>query len=169
MTIAIIILVAVVFLLDYALATLAGVQKFGRLRPVSFIYTCALAAAGLIGAVALRVNLYFSLKAKPFSDESFGSFLMYKYDSYARIVLILTAVLLVALLLLQALKGDGFISRKLSLILPAASVANIVAGFIYGWGTINKEFDLASYILLLAVCASAMLHAAYLPKRKVKS
>lgn len=129
------------------------------------------AITGIVGSFLIRDALVKSLDRARirFNDEErFIQWALSKFDTFALWSLLLLAIIIVALLLYiwknkQRLTPDKRLG--LTVIIVLLMVASPIAAIVYGFGTINKEFDVAAYILTLSICELSVLYIPLLFKR----
>lgn len=101
-------------------------------------------------------------------DTNFVTWAINKFDTYAIYSILLTCLVIVFLLLLLFFtrkNKQGFVWTYMSAIVICFMIINLYAGFWYGLGTINKEFDIAFYIVQLTFSEIFVLYIPLIIKR----
>lgn len=149
---------------------LAAAAVYGKNRAIQKVYGIWLVfctAMGAGGIILLRPLLAGNLMAhaerfayfEGGAYDSFDRWALHKFDLFFMGSLIFT-VLAVGLLLWVLRRGnrEGFIGRHFLGVSYFLMFLLLAASAIYGLNTINKLFDLASWIGLLAWAACGVLH-----------
>lgn len=156
----------IIFVIIIALDHVLALFKSDRLKRASMYYTIFLLAAGVCGLVALRAVLYFSLKGRDNLSSDFISWMLGRYDMFVSAAAIFSFI--VALGYFAALifiKKNSGLYRFAPRIIIALCLLNFVLSVVYGLGTINADFDLATFIILSSAFTAAILHAPLLQYR----
>ncbi|QTH40679.1 hypothetical protein J4772_24295 [Cohnella sp. LGH] len=148
--------------------------SFWKKREIERLYRgmgSIVAITGIVGSFLVRDALVKSLDRSRirFNDEErFIQWALSKFDTFALWSLLVLVIIIVVLLLYiwinkQRLTPDKKLS--LTVIIVLLMVASPIAAIVYGFGTINKEFDVAAYILTLSICELSILYIPLLFKR----
>lgn len=156
-------IVSVIFIaIDHLLALFKG----ERIKKFSFYYTISLCAAGVCALIALRAVLYFSLKGAPRLSADTVSWALGRYDMFvtaAAAVAIIAAFALFAALVFM--REGAKLYRIMPVVVLCICLAVLVLGIVYSLGTVNADFDIASYIIKSVPFISAILHAPLIQSR----
>ena len=149
-------IVSVIFIaIDHLLALFKG----ERIKKFSFYYTISLCAAGVCALIALRAVLYFSLKGAPRLSADTVSWALGRYDMF---VTAAAAALFAALVFMRE---GAKLYRIMPVVVLCICLAVLVLGIVYSLGTVNADFDIASYIIKSVPFISAILHAPLIQSR----
>jgi hypothetical protein len=93
---------------------------------------------------------------------------MKQYDSFAIASISITCVLgLLLLFLLYSTRSNkkGLVWSSVTSVISMSRLLLIIAALVYSYGTINKQFDVAGYILIIAVAETLVLYLPIVVKR----
>lgn len=130
-----------------------------------------MAITGIVGSFLVSVSLEKSLdraSARFYNDEQFMQWVLSKFNTFALWSLLLLSVVIVTSLLYIWMNRTRLTSDRqlgLTIVIVLLMIAFPIAAIIYGTGTINKQFDVAAYILTLSICELAILYIPLLCKR----
>ena len=149
-------IVSVIFIaIDHLLALFKG----ERIKKFSFYYTISLCAAGVCALIALRAVLYFSLNGAPRLSADTVSWALGRYDMFV------TAAAFALFAALVFMREGAKLYRIMPVVVLCICLAVLVLGIVYSLGTINADFDIASYIIKSVPFISAILHAPLIQSR----
>ncbi|WP_239618782.1 hypothetical protein [Cohnella mopanensis] len=129
------------------------------------------AITGIVGSFLVRDALVKSLdraRIRFDEEERFIQWALSKFDTFALWSLLVLVIIIVAVLLYVWINKQRLTPDKqlgLTVIIVLLMVAFPIAAIVYGVGTINKEFDVAAYILTLSSCELSILYIPLLFKR----
>jgi hypothetical protein len=130
-----------------------------------------LAAMGILGIITLRPMLISKLNKNLSNgrfDAEFASWAITKFDFFAVISIIVTClatIILLCLIIINKKNKDNVAWSSISGFVNAFRVINFLVMILYSYGTINKRFDLASYILALSFSEIFVLYIPLIAKR----
>lgn len=129
-----------------------------------------LSVLGLVGMVATRPYLQNRLSRgmenRNFEQE-FVDWALEKFDVFAVVSITATCLLLAVLIfsLLRSKEHAGFVFRNTTGIVVLCMLFHVIASVWWGIGTINKMFDLGSFISLQAISGVFALYIPLIIKR----
>lgn len=130
-----------------------------------------LSSMGLLGILTIRPTListlYKNLNSGRF-DAEFVSWAIKKFDYFASISIVVTClaiIILLCLLFINKKNEDSFVLSSISGFVNIFRVINFFGMMWYSFGTINKRFDLASYIFTLSISEIFALYIPLIAKR----
>ncbi len=150
------------------ISILLSYGKSDLLKKCYIIFTLILSIGGIIGMLSTRPLLVMSLNKRENLDSKFVSWIFEKYDLYAvisNIATIIVVIILVLLLFFNRKNKSGVIWSGTSLVVISVMIINFFTIIVYGYGTINKLFDLASYLLMLSISQIFLLYIPLVCKR----
>lgn len=144
--------------------------SFWKMRIVERLYLgmgFIVAITGIVGLFLVHDALVESLDHSV-DQKKFIQWALSKFDTFALWSLLLLVIIIVALLL-YIWKNKRQLTSDKQIGLTVATVFMMVvfpiAAIVYGFGTINKEFDVAAYILTFSICELSILYIPLLFKR----
>ncbi len=130
------------------------------------IVSSILAASGIVGAIVIRPLLVLRLERNLESGRLGNDFIVWalgKFDLIATATIITTCVIVIlCILYTYRKKGDGL---NCSIFINTYRILLFIVMLWYSLGTINKKFDLAAYIMTLAVCQIFILYVPIIVER----
>lgn len=145
------------------------IMSFGENRLMKKTYiliSSLLSVIGIFGIIATRSMLVSTLDRNLSYgrlDAEFISWAIKKFDSFAFVSIALTCLLIITLLCLLLInknRRNRFVFSSASAVVNIFRLFTILAAIWYSMETINKVFDLASYISILSI---SELLALYIP------
>ena len=130
-----------------------------------------LSAMGVLGVIAIRPMLNLKLNKNLNNgrlDAEFVSWATGKFDLFAIISIIVTCLALIILLYLlftSKKNSDSAVWSSISGVVNALRITNFIIMIWYSFGTINKRFDLASYLFTLSICEIFVLYIPIIARR----
>ncbi len=146
-------------------------RKSDAMKKCFIILSSVLSIVGVSGIMITRLQFISSLNksaSRRHFDPDFVSWAIAKYDFFAVISIIVTSLTIIFLLyLLLANKNNknGFIWGNSSVFVIILIGINFFTGALYCFGTINKLFDIASYIMALSISEIFALYIPLITKR----
>ncbi len=148
--------------------------SFWKMRKVECLYLVMgsiVAITGIVGTFLVPDALVKSLdraRIQLDDEERFIQWALSKFNTFALWSLLVMIIIVIALLLYIWINKQCLTSDKqvgLTMIIVLLMVASPIAAIVYGLGTINKQFDVAAYILTLSGCELSILYIPLLFKR----
>ena len=147
--------------------------KSNVMKKSYIIISSILSLVGILGIIFTRIHLISSLYKKfgngqlPVGDSGeFITWAIKKFDFFAAISISATCIVIIFLCyLLFANKKDSIVLSNLSSFVNVFRIFIFLFGAWYSMGTINKFFDLGSYILALAIFEIFVLYIPLIAKR----
>ncbi|MNI47789.1 hypothetical protein D3C73_1023250 [compost metagenome] len=148
--------------------------SFWRKKIIERLYlgmAAIVSITGMVGSFLIRDALVKSLDRSRFrfeDEERFIQWALSKFDTFALWSLLVLVIVIVVVLLYVWINKQYLASNNqlsITLIIVLLMIAAPIAAIVYGVGTLNKDFDLAAYILTLSICEIAMLYIPLLFKR----
>lgn len=145
--------------------------KSNMMKKSYIIVSSILAIIGILGIIMIRPLLISSLNKrlnKGRLDFDFVSWAIKKFDLFAVISIIATGLVIIFLFYILLTNKNNKNSIDWSIFSGFVNFFRIiifVSMFIYSFGTINKRFDLASYILQLSIFEIFILYIPLIAKR----
>lgn len=160
-----------IFIIFYLLCNCA--ISFGKGKIMNLLYiilSSILSIIGVLGMILIRPIFISRLnkRAKIIElDSEFLTWAINKFDAYAIVSIIATCVILLFLLMFFIIlkKRESFVWNHLTCIISLLMVSNVMIGIVYSLSTINKQFDVASYIMQLILAEIFALYIPFVTKR----
>ncbi|TCZ78200.1 hypothetical protein E0485_08725 [Paenibacillus albiflavus] len=153
------------------LSIVLGLGKSTILKRLYLIMSILMVIVGIVGSILVRdtlVRLMNQSRDRFYEADQFIQWATAKFDTYAIWSLSLTAIIILALVVIMVMNRSRLTSDfqiRITITLVVLMVIYFIAAIVYGFGTINKELDLASYILTLTACEIMMLYIPLIVKR----
>lgn len=132
------------------------------------ILSSVLSFVGIVGMIIIRPRFVESLNrnanARKFESDFVASAIE-KFDFFAVISIAATCSVVIFLLFWLILNKGSFVWANTTIIVITLMIISFIAGVWYGFGTINKLFDIAGYILQLSIYGIFALHIPLVVKR----
>jgi len=157
------------------LNAVTGLGKSAILKRLHLIMSILMVIVGIVGSILVRdtlVRLMNQSRDRFYEADQFIQWATTKFDTYAIWSLSLTAVIILALVVILVLNRSRLtrdFQIGMTITLVVLMVIYFIAASVYGFETINKELDLASYILTLTACEIMMLYIPLIVKRLLTS
>lgn len=146
-----------------------SIGKSKTLRRCYLILSSFITIVGTVVIFTLRSTLILSL-SKPRYEVSSVKWLVGKYDEACKISMITLLIMLIILLTLLFIfkkKGNDNLWNIYTGIVIFTKVIIFIIGFYFSLQSVNKIFDLASFILALTISEISILHIVLIIKRLI--
>lgn len=145
-------------------------EKSNVLNKCYILLSSVLSIVGIVGMITTRPRFIASLNktaSRREFDSDFVTWAIEKFDSFVVISIIATCLIIIFLLfhLFLTMNKRGFVWTNISGTVIFLMIINFLAGVWYSFGTINKFFDIAGYILNLSIFEFFALHIPLIVKR----
>jgi len=151
-----------------------GLGKSNVMKKSYMVISSILSLVGISGIIFTRIHLISSLNKKfvnsqfPVDSDEFTTWAINKFDFFAAISISATCIVIIFLCyLLFTNKKDSIVMSNFSSIVNVFRVIIFLFAVLYGMDTVHKFFDLASYILALAIFEIFVLYIPLIAKRRL--
>jgi hypothetical protein len=155
---------AIIFLAVISVNLIFGFGKSKVLKTGYIIVSSFLSAVGIIGLFVIR-TLFITRLNKSFNngrlEADFVTWAMDKFDYYALISIIATCFVILVLIIVNVMVyryKNKTLGYGLTAVVNVIRLIIIISGIWYGFGTLNKLFDVAGYLALVSISEALVFY-----------
>ncbi|WP_066496681.1 hypothetical protein [Abyssisolibacter fermentans] len=144
------------------------ILKVTNKKNIKAIIGVCLSIYGLFCSITLPSYFFLRVSNSRFADMEFLKWVSEKFNFYVNILSIVSILVIVISIVIIFNARTKEKSSDLAVLLTLLTqITLVIVAFILGLNTINKKFDVASYILAMGYYNSLMLFGIYILRRKI--